>query len=122
MKLFFDGGCRPLPVGMELAVVVGGQSYVQRGLGPGSSMDAEWLALIEAMQRAHALGVTDAVLLGDAAAVIGQANGVVRCPPSCLGHFHRFRQLPRPEGRTRIRYVKRSQNLAGIALAALHAR
>ncbi|MBB3911802.1 reverse transcriptase-like protein [Sphingomonas desiccabilis] len=122
MKLFFDGGSRPSPIGMELAVVAGGRSYVQRGLGPGTSMDAEWLALIEAMQQARALGVTDAVLLGDAAAVIAQANGLVRCPPSCLGHFQRFQQLARPEGRTRIRYVKRSQNLAGIALAALHAR
>ena len=99
MKLFFDGGSRPLPVGMELAVVVGGRSHVQRGLGPGTSMDAEWLALIEAMQCAHALGVTDAVLLGDAAAVIAQANGLVRCPPSCLRHFERFQQMPRPEGR-----------------------
>ena len=53
---------------------------------------------------------------------IAQANGLVRCPPSCLRHFERFQQMPRPEGRTRIRYVKRSQNLAGIALAALHAR
>ncbi|GAA0441756.1 reverse transcriptase-like protein [Sphingomonas molluscorum] len=122
MKLFFDGGSRPLPIGMELAVVVGGRSLVQRGLGPGTSMDAEWLALIEAMQCAHAMGVTDAVLLGDAAAVIAQANGLVRCPPSCLAHLERFQQMPRPEGRTRIRYVKRSQNLAGIALAALHAR
>lgn len=122
VKLFFDGGSRPLPVGMELAVVVGGRSHVQRGLGPGTSMDAEWLALIEAMHRAHAMGVRDAVPLGDAAAVIAQANGLVRCPPSCLRHFERFQQMPRPEGRTRIRYVKRSQNLAGIALAALHAR
>ena len=122
MKLFFDGGCRPAPAGMELAVVVGGRSYVQRDLGPGSSMDAEWLALIAAMRRAHELGTSDPVLLGDAAAVIAQANGTVRCPPSCLRHLQALRALPQPPGRVRIRYIKRAQNLAGIALARLHDR
>jgi ribonuclease HI len=122
MKLFFDGGSRPKPTGMELAVVVGGQSFIERDLGTGTSMDAEWLALIAAMRRAHELGIADPVLLGDATAVIAQANGVVRCPPSCLRHLQAFRNMPSPAGRVRIRYIKRSQNLAGIALAALHDR
>ncbi|WP_294391601.1 hypothetical protein [uncultured Sphingomonas sp.] len=120
VKLFFDGGSRPS--GMELAVVVGGRSTIRRDLGAGGSMDAEWLALIEAMRIAHAIDLTDPVLLGDAAAVIAQANNAVRCPPSCLHHLAVFRALPRPGGGVRIRYVKRAQNLAGIALAALHDR
>jgi ribonuclease HI len=122
MKIFFDGGCRPDPIGMELAVVIGGRSHIRRDLGPGTSMDAEWLALIEAMRRAVDLGLADAVLLGDAMAVIDQANGRVRCPPSCAHHLEAFRSLPRPAGRLRIRHVKRTQNLAGIALAALPRR
>ncbi|WP_257215093.1 reverse transcriptase-like protein [Sphingomonas sp. R-74633] len=122
MKLFFDGGCRPAPIGMELALVVRGQSYIQRDLGPGTAMDAEWLALIAAMRHAYRHGLVDAVLLGDALAVIAQANGQVRCPPSCVRHMEVFRSLPRPAGRLRIRYLKRTQNLAGIALAALHGR
>jgi len=122
VKVFFDGGCRPDPVGMELAVVIGGQSYVQRDLGPGLSMDAEWLALIEAMRLAEQLDLADPVLLGDAAAVIAQANGAVRCTPSCAGHMQHFQSLPRPRGRVRIRYVRRSQNLAGIVLKQLHDR
>lgn len=122
MKIFFDGGSRPLPLGMEVAVVIAGRSIITRDLGPGGAMDAEWLALIAAMRCAYDHGVADPVLLGDAAAVIAQAKGAVRCPPSCLQHLQHFRALPRPPGRVRIRYVKRSQNLAGIALAALHAR
>ncbi|WEK43902.1 MAG: reverse transcriptase-like protein [Candidatus Sphingomonas colombiensis] len=122
MKIFFDGGCRPLPIGMELAIVAGGQSYIKRDLGVGTSMDAEWLALIEAMRHAHERELVDAVLLGDAAAVIAQANGAVRCPAACIRHLEAFRLLPRPPGRVRIRYVKRTQNLAGIALAKLHDR
>lgn len=121
MKLFFDGGSRPSG-GMELAVVIGGESVIRRDLGPGTSMDAEWLALIEAMRIAHQRGVADPILLGDAAAVIAQANGSARCPPSCLRHMDIFSRLPRPPGRVRIRWVKRSRNLAGIALARLHDR
>ena len=122
VKLFFDGGSRPDPVGMEWAVVVGGRSIIRRGLGRGTSMDAEWLALIAAMRCAADLGLHDATLLGDAAAVIAQASGAVRCAPAFVHHLDAFRQLPRPPGRVRIRYVKRTQNLAGIALAKLHDR
>jgi ribonuclease HI len=122
VKVFFDGGYRPAPLGMELAVVAGGQRWIERDLGPGTSMDAEWLALIAAMERAQALGLADPVLLGDAAAVIAQATGRVRCPPAYRLHLERFRALPQTPGRLRIRYIRRAQNLAGIALAALHGR
>lgn len=121
MKIFFDGGCRPAPFGMELAVVAGGHSHVERDLGPGTSMDAEWLALIAAMRHAATLGHADTLLLGDAAAVIAQATGRVRVPPAYLHHFRAFHALPRPPGRLRLRYIRRTQNLAGIALAKLRA-
>jgi ribonuclease HI len=120
VKIFFDGGSRP--EGMELAVVIGGRVTVRRHLGQGTSMEVEWLALIEAMRLAHEHEIDDPVLLGDAKAVIAQANGIVRCPLSCRRHLEAFRLLPRPKGRMRIRFVKRTQNLAGIALAALHDR
>jgi ribonuclease HI len=120
MKIFFDGGYRP--EGMELAVVAAGQSHIDRDLGPGSAMDAEWLALLAAIRHAYALGLPDPVLLGDAVAVIAQANGTARCPPAYRHHLAALDALPRPPGTLRIRYIKRSQNLAGIALARLHER
>ena len=116
MKIFFDGSSRPAPVGMATDVVARGQVMVRRDLGPGGSMDAEWLALIAAMQTALAIGAQDVLLLGDAAAVIAQANRKVRCPPSCAVHLATFLALPRPAGRLRIRHIRRTQNLAGIAL------
>ncbi|WP_232833995.1 MULTISPECIES: reverse transcriptase-like protein [unclassified Sphingomonas] len=117
MKLFFDGGLRP--AGMETAVVAAGKSHICRALGPGTSMEAEWRALIAAATLAQAEGWDDAVLLGDAAAVIAQATGKVRCPPAYRAHRDALHGMG---GRWRIRYVKRTQNLAGIALARLHAR
>ncbi len=113
MKVFFDGGYRP--GGMEYAVVIGGQARIVRDLGLGTSMTAEWLALIAATRAAHEAELTDALLLGDAAAVVAQATGKVRVPPAHVAHFAEWSALPRPP-RFRLRHIKRTQNLAGIAL------
>jgi len=118
VKLFFDGGYRHA-TGMELAVVAAGRVHVEQDLGAGTSMDAEWLALIAALRLAVTLELEDAVLLGDAAAVIAQATGRVRVPMAYREHHDLFHALPRPPGRLRLRYVRRTQNLAGIALAKL---
>ncbi|HMO76463.1 MAG TPA: ribonuclease HI [Sphingopyxis sp.] len=74
-KIYFDGGARPNPGAMEIAVVCGGVVVIDDRPGVGSSLDAEWLALIAAARMARERGLTDAVLLGDAAAVVAQANG-----------------------------------------------
>ncbi|KTT98650.1 hypothetical protein NS355_08805 [Sphingomonas yabuuchiae] len=104
---------------MEYAVVIGGHARIVRDLGPGTSMTAEWLALIAATRAAHEAGLTDALLLGDAAAVVAQAMGKVRVPPAHVAHFAEWSALPRPP-RFRLRHIKRTQNLAGIALGRVH--
>lgn len=120
LKVFFDGGCRPNPGAMELAVVAGGRTHVMRDLGHGTSADAEWLALIHALEIGRATG-GEFVLMGDSASVVGQANGTAKCPRTAAVHLDRFRELA-GDAPPRIRYVKRAQNLAGIALARLHDR
>jgi ribonuclease HI len=122
VKIYFDGGCRPNPGAMEIAVVVRGQAHVLRDLGHGTSMDAEWLALIQALRVAQSLEETDFVLMGDAAAVIGQASGTVKCRGVGVPHLEAFRALAGGVGVPRVRHIRRSQNLAGIALARLHDR
>ena len=74
IKVFFDGGCRPNPGPIEAAVVVRGVAYLYDDLGIGTNSDAEWLALIRALELAQALGLGDAHLVGDALEVIRQAN------------------------------------------------
>ncbi|WP_077512139.1 RNase H family protein [Sphingomonas sp. LM7] len=119
MKIYFDGGCRPNPGTMEVAVVAAGQTTILRDLGQGTSSDAEWLALIHALTIALTLG-TDFVLLGDSADIIGKANGAVKCRDAGRVYLKRFRALAGSPAR--VRYIKRSQNLAGIALARSHVR
>ena len=123
LRIFFDGGCRPNPGMMEIAVVARGRSYVTHDLGHGTSADAEWLALLEAARIARSLDELDFVLVGDSAMVIDQANGASKCrSPNLQAHLDTFRQLAAAGPPLRIRHIRRSQNLAGIALAKTHDR
>ncbi len=122
IKVYFDGGCRPNPGRIELAVVMRGQVHVRRDAGHGTSHDAEWLALIEAVRLARGLGAADFVLLGDALAVIGPASGRVKCSRAAAPHLRVLDELFPHRSRANFRYIKRSQNLAGIALANLPGR
>ena len=117
IKIYFDGGCRPNPGRMETAVVTGGAAVVVRDAGVGSSMDAEWLALIAALRLAQGLGLANFVLLGDAAAVVAQANGAVRARGGAANHLAAFQALVGDGPIPHVRHIKRTQNLAGIALA-----
>jgi ribonuclease HI len=122
-RIFFDGGCRPNPGMMEIAVVARGQSRIIRDLGHGTSADAEWLALIEAIRIARALDEPDLVLMGDSAMVVAQANGAAKCrSPNLQRHLETFRHLMAAGPPLPVRHIARSQNLAGIALAKSHDR
>lgn len=122
IKIYFDGGCRPNPGIMEIAVVVRGVAHIDRDAGTGTGMDAEWLALIEAARIGQSVNGANYVLLGDAVAVINQAMGRAKCRDNNAEHFAAFRAVIGPDSLPRIRYIKRAQNLAGIALARGHAR
>lgn len=102
---------------METAVVARGALY-RRKLGHGSSEQAEWLALLHALEVAKSLGSRDVVALGDSVSVINQANGTSKCRDPELQRFlATFEQEAGRFERLRVRHVKRTQNLAGIALA-----
>jgi ribonuclease HI len=106
---------------MEAAVVVRGVVHLFDDLGCGTSSDAEWLALIHAVRLAHSLGAANIELIGDAKGVIEQANLAVRNGHG-QGHAAVFAESAAKAPPARIRWIKRSQNLAGIALAARHPR
>ena len=123
LKVFFDGGCRPNPGPVEVAAVVRGQAFIRADLGHGSNGDAEWLALLHALEIAQQATAGDFELIGDSVSVIEQANRISRCrSASDKAHFERFIAQTALHPPARIRWIKRTQNLAGIALAALHER
>lgn len=124
VKVFFDGGSRPNPGPMEAAVVIRGTVHLFDDLGVGTNNDAEWLALIRALELAQLLGLERPELIGDALPVIRQAN-LVLANPEAAGtslSIDTFLGLAAAVSPSRIRWIKREQNLAGIALAARHPR
>jgi ribonuclease HI len=122
VKVFFDGGCRPNPGPIEVAVVVRGTVHMFDDLGTGSNSDAEWLALIRALEIAQMQGLSECELIGDAIEVIGHADRALRTGKANEGHAARFLALAANNRPARVRWIKRAQNLAGIALAARHPR
>jgi len=121
-KVFFDGGCLPNPGRMEAAVVIRGAEYIFDDLGTGTSSDAEWLALLRALELSQSLGLTDVELIGDALPVIRQANSALANGDTAQGHAATFLALANQARPARIRWIKREQNLAGIALQRRHPR
>lgn len=116
-RIWFDGGCRPNPGPIESAVVIGGVADIRRTGQQGDNEDAEWSALLHALDRARAEGLTDIVLMGDSLSVIRQARGDQRGRQRWLD---RFREAAQGFDRVRLRHVGRKQNLAGITLERLH--
>ncbi|WP_338501401.1 reverse transcriptase-like protein [Sphingomonas kaistensis] len=118
LKIFFDGGARPNPGRIEVAVVARGQVHLFDDLGIGTNGDAEWLALIAALDVAQSLAVLAFDLLGDSRAVIEQASGLVPCrTPAARAYRARFEEAAAAQPPRRLRWIPRAQNLAGIALS-----
>ena len=117
-KVYFDGGCRPNPGAIEVAVVAGGATYFFDDLGCGSSSDAEWIALRLALQVAQSSGEPEFDLIGDSLEVVQQANCMVRPgSASAAGHLATYLERAAQGRPRRVKWVPRGQNLAGIALA-----
>lgn len=119
LKIYFDGGCRPNPGPIEVAIVARGQAYFHDDLGSGTNTEAEWIALIKAAELARDLGAEPVELIGDSRGVIAQANGQAKCrgqraPDLREVYLAIVAGLPG----LRLRWSPRNQNLAGIALEA----
>jgi len=120
---FFDGGSRPNPGPMEAAVVHRGQVYLRDDMGHGDNNQAEWLALLFAVELAGAQHARDVLFMGDSQLVIHQASGTWPCRSAQLEpYLDTFNRAVAGFVRVRLRHVSRTKNLAGIALARRHPR
>ena len=123
LRIFFDGGCRPNPGTMEIAVVARGVTYRESDIGHGGSEESEWQALLHAVRIAVQLGAADVELVGDSQSVINQATGVTKCRDAgSRQHLAAYQQAAAAIPKVHVRYTPRSKNLAGIALAQGHPR
>jgi ribonuclease HI len=97
-------------------------SHLFDDLGHGTNGDAEWLALLCALELTQSLGLTNIELIGDSLEVIQQAQRAMSTGRAKHGHASKLLDLTAGKPLVRIRWIKREQNLAGIALAARHPR
>jgi ribonuclease HI len=117
LKIYFDGGCRPNPGMMETGVVAQGVFYHKGDTGYGNGHEAEWLALLDALAIARLLDARNVVLIGDCASVIYQAQGLWPCRNAEMQRYYaKLAVLQKDFDRITLRHVRRSRNLAGIAL------
>jgi ribonuclease HI len=121
IKIWFDGGCRPNPGAMQTAVVARGVTHHRPAIGHGSNTDAEWRALLHALEVAQMLGESDVVLIGDSAFVIAQASGAAKPNADYRAYHTEFIARTATFARVRVRQTGRAQNLAGIALEQIAA-
>lgn len=115
--LYFDGGCRPNPGPIELAIVLRGVANVRDDGRTGDNNLAEWLALLWAAETAVQAGGTDVLFLGDSTLVVDQARGRTKCRTAAFAECRaRFLAITAGLSRVTLRQVPRAKNLAGIAL------
>jgi ribonuclease HI len=122
MKYYFDGGCKPNPGQMEVAVVSDDGAVKRHGfVGMGTNNEAEWLAFIWACNLALENGHTDLTISGDSKLVICQALGEWRVKHEALRPFYETFKALRPKfTNLKLVHVLRGKNPAGHYIESLH--
>jgi ribonuclease HI len=118
VRVYFDGGCRPNPGPIEAAVVLRGVARYFDELGEGTNTRAEWQALLCAVTVARDLpgGLAGAELIGDSLEVVREAAAVLAGGAPASAEAAALLDLLVGERPGRVRWIRRAQNLAGIAL------
>jgi ribonuclease HI len=120
ITIYFDGGCRPNPGEREIAVVFAcADPYLcyHDFVGPGTNNEAEFLALLWALDLSWQAGFTDIHVCGDSSLVVRGASGQgeIRAP-NLLPYLAEYTALQKKFANILLEWVPRERNLAGIYL------
>jgi ribonuclease HI len=122
--IYFDGGCKPNPGMMEVAIVIcheGRNEMLHERLSHGTNNEAEWLSFIWGMMKAHELGLTEVSFHGDSKLVICQAKGEWKCnKPELQSYLAEYKRLRPLFTRVGLVHVPRAKNLAGHHIEAVN--
>ncbi len=126
LRVRTDGGSRGNPGPSGIGVVIEDRETGQileehhRYLGVTTNNQAEYQAVILALQRCVALGATSVEVLADSELLIRQANGEYRVKnPELQVRFREMRELVIKIGRVVFKHVYREANTRADALANL---
>ncbi len=125
MVLYFDGGCKPNPGKMEIAVVSDSGSIKEHArIHDGTNNEAEWLAFLWACAIAIEEGLHEASLTvsGDSLLVINQAQGLWQVKQPSLAVFRDEFLAIRPLFTDlTLKHVLRGKNPAGHYIEEVNA-
>jgi len=112
---WFDGSAHPNPgrigIGVLLSGPAGERVEISRRAGHGSSGDAEYLALIAALEKAVELGVPELLLYGDSQVVVQDVLLSPQAGAKALEeHRARVGQLMAALAQVHVRWVPRHRN------------
>lgn len=115
---YFDGGARPNPGKMHVAVVLGDEKFVEK-LGQGTNNIAEWTAMLWAVQIAQSKGLRDIHLIGDSELIVNQATGKYKVKATELIPFkNAYDEAVGVFDTVKVSWVPRARNPAGWLLEA----
>lgn len=114
-RAWFDGSAHPNPgrigIGVLLSGPAGERIEISRRAGHGSSGDAEYLALIAALEKAVELGVPELLVYGDSQVVVQDALLSPQAGAKALEeHRARVGQLMAALAQVHVRWVPRHKN------------
>ncbi len=93
---------------------------LSRRIGQATNNQAEYKAIIAALEEATRLGASDVDIRSDSQLVVSQINGTSRArTPALKPLYHRAEQLPRQFQGFTITYIPRQQNMEADNLAHL---
>jgi ribonuclease HI len=123
VKVFTDGASRgnPGPAGAGWVIRGVNDALLSEGnafLGHKTNNEAEYEALLHALQAAHALGAVDVNLRSDSELLVRQINGQYQVRNERLMRLHSAaRELIRTFRRFDVRHISRTENAAADAQA-----
>ncbi|MGW8392024.1 ribonuclease HI family protein [Pseudoduganella sp. HUAS MS19] len=114
-RAWFDGSAHPNPgrigIGVLLSGPAGERVEISRRAGHGSSGDAEYLALIAALEKAVELGVPELLVFGDSQVVVQDVLVSPQSGAKALEeHRARVGQLMAALAQVHVRWVPRHRN------------
>jgi len=114
-RAWFDGSAHPNPgrigIGVLLSGPAGERIEISRRAGHGSSGDAEYLALIAALEKAVELGLPELLLYGDSQVVVQDVLLSPQAGARALEqHRARVGQLMAALAQVHVRWVPRHRN------------
>jgi ribonuclease HI len=115
MNIYIDGASRgnPGPAAFAYVITRPEQAAIEEmgSLGISTNNQAEYTALVRALERAQQLGGGRLVIHSDSELLVKQMNGEYRVKnPDLLSLYHQAKQISRSFEQIAIRYVPRSQN------------